>query len=106
MNKANSKTRVDFNHDDAGLVDEIAVRWKKICDEMGNEVDLLSTVMDIKAANGVNENPALDLGRLIGFSGFDFSHDLSGISYYRNRETGKLEGWFRPRCAISEAEPA
>jgi len=41
----------------------------------------------------------LDLDRLLKFSDLDFEHDIRGIHNNLNRNTGKLENCFLPRCA-------
>ena len=98
-----SPHEVEFNHDDTALVEDIAERWMGVCSQHGREVDPLSVLMDVEAANGVNGNPALDLGRLMAFDEFNFTHDMAGIERQLNRETGKVGGFFRPRCAKPEA---
>ena len=101
MSNNNNTSPVEFNDSDADLVEAIACRWAEwVKKRDGVKVDLISTQMDIEAANGVNGNAALDLYRLLEFDDFNFAHDMSGIERLMNRETGKLEGCFRPRCAL------
>lgn len=54
--------------------------------------------MDVTAchANGC----PLDLEKLLHADAFNFSHDVFGIARYINRNTGKLENCFVPRCAL------
>jgi hypothetical protein len=59
--------------------------------------DMLGMEMDITAAHA-NGCP-LDLGKLLNFGDGDFAHDISGIRYHIDRETGKLGDCFLPRCA-------
>lgn len=56
-------------------------------------------LMDLTAchANGC----PLDLKGLLEAPLLDFSHDIYGIRKHINRDTGKLEGCFTPRCALS-----
>lgn len=94
---------VEFNENDQMLVTQIVGRWRELVAKSTGEIpETLSIRMDITAANGVNGNPPLDLGRLMGFDDFNFAHDMAGIERHINRETGKIEGWFLPRCSISE----
>ena len=39
----------------------------------------------------------LNLKNFLNAKPFDFYHDLAGIVHYLDRETGKLEGLFRPK---------
>lgn len=61
-------------------------------------IDALSLIMDIDAVN--SNGCKLSLERLLTFPDFDFYHDVLGIQNNLNRETGKLENCFFPRCAI------
>jgi hypothetical protein len=98
---------VDFNHDDEMLVTQIAGRWIGLLNQHGKGgADPLSIRMDLMAANGVNGNNPLDLGKLMDFDDFNFAHDMSGISNCMNRETGKLENHFSPRCTDYKAKAA
>lgn len=55
-------------------------------------------LMDITAvhANGC----PLDLKKLLEYSDFDFSHDVTGIFINIDRSSGGLKNQFRPRCAL------
>ena len=64
--------------------------------------DWISVMMDLAAANGDNGNPPLDLDKLLAFDDFSFLHDVVGIVRHMNRETGKLDGRFMPRCVITD----
>ena len=60
--------------------------------------DHVSLEMDLKAthANGM----PLDFQKLFNAPVFDFVHDIVGIQRYLSRDTGMLESFFVPRCAI------
>ena len=53
--------------------------------------------MDILACH-LNGNP-IDLTALFNADDFNFIHDVCGISININRQTGKLENHFSPRCS-------
>lgn len=63
--------------------------------------DLITLEMDITAAhlNGCR----LDLGKLLAAPNFDFAHDVLGIQENIDRNTGKIENFFNPRCYDSGA---
>ena len=54
--------------------------------------------MDVTAVH-CNGCP-LDLEKLLAFDAFNFAHDINGIRRHLNRQTGKLEDFFLPRCAM------
>lgn len=64
--------------------------------------DQVNLSMDITAcyANGC----PLDLGKLLAFDDFNFAHDIFGIRRHLDRNTGKLNGFFSPRCAKPETK--
>ena len=78
----------DCSHEELMLLDEITDR------ALGDIK--LKMGMDIIAchANGCQ----LDLKKLLTFEDADFFHDINGISEHINRNTGKLENFFLPRC--------
>ena len=79
----------DYTLEDAKLFDEIADRAL---------VNIkLYLVMGIAACH-LNGCP-LDLKKLLTFEDDDFFHDIDGIIEHINRNTGKLENSFLPRCA-------
>ena len=89
---------IEFNHD--ARHEKLVNRWAGLCmDLQGISISKMSATLDLAAANGVNGNAELDLDRLAAFKDFDFMHDMSGIARHINRETGKLEDYFLPRCA-------
>lgn len=63
--------------------------------------DQLSTEMDVTAvhANGCK----LDLEALLTCKDEDFSHDVLEITQHVDRNTGRLNGLFTPRCAARAA---
>ena len=77
------------------LAHKIAIRAKEKNPE--NE-DVMSTEMDIVATH-IGGCP-LNMEKLLGFDDFNFFHDIFGIRKCLDRETGKLEGYFLPRCAV------
>ncbi len=50
-------------------------------------------------------NP-LDFERLLTFDDYSFMHDITGIDYSINRDTGKLGHLFSPRCTKFEGVEA
>lgn len=58
--------------------------------------------MDI-AATHLNGCP-LNLQKLHDFDDFNMVHDITGIVRHLDRSTGKLGGFFDPRCGLSAAE--
>ena len=54
-------------------------------------------MMDLDACHS-NGCP-LDFRKLLDFPAFDFAHDVVKIQRHINRETGKIDGIFHPRCA-------
>jgi hypothetical protein len=66
--------------------------------------DKRSLLMDLNACH-TNGCP-LDLAGLLTMPRLDFSHDIYGLRQHLNRETGKLEDFFVPRCAKADVEVA
>lgn len=60
------------------------------------QFDRTTISMDITAChcNGTK----LDLEKLLNFDDFNFNHDIFGINYHIDRNTGKLKNFFLPRC--------
>lgn len=84
---------------------------RKICERYEEETNAAkedrrykrgNLMMDLAACHG-NGNP-LDLAKLLTAPTFDFLHDISGISVYIDRGTGKLTQCFSPRCSVHEVE--
>ena len=59
---------------------------------------VMSICMDLAAADC---DIPMDLDRLLNADGFNFLHDVGGITRHINRTTGKLEDCFVPRYALS-----
>lgn len=59
--------------------------------------DISDLMMDLTAThcNGTQ----LDFEKLLLFDDFNFQHDIFGIQDHINRNTGKIEGGFLPRCS-------
>jgi hypothetical protein len=95
---------VKFSHKvKSSTIAAIGTRFGKWLNEQGVfdfDADAkLSLVMDLRAADGVNGNKKIDFERLLAADDFNFIHDVGGIQRHMNRETGKLENCFLPRCA-------
>lgn len=84
------------------LIKKIAARASVSYAKAGVDLDVGSLLMDLEATHS-NGCP-LDLVKFLAFPPFDFVHDISGITKHINRETGKLDGYFLPRCAKPEVE--
>ena len=97
-------TKIEWNDAiDLSLLAQIVGRWRDLVTEEDLPVPSpLSVRMNLQAANGVNGNPPLDLEKLMGFDDTDFWHDMAGIAGHMNRDTGKIEGPFRARCALAQ----
>lgn len=89
---------IDFSitKDEQKLVTKIARRAAKMAKEADIEYDQKTADMDICACH--KNGCPLDLKKLLAFPDADFGHDVFGIRKYINRETGKLERGFFPRC--------
>ena len=96
------KVRFDATEEEARLVGEIASRANKM-----QKLDCLSLQMDLIATHA-NGNP-MDFQKLLDADDFNFAHDVWGIMGHINRKTGKLMGFFIPRCSArkttQEANP-
>lgn len=57
-------------------------------------------VMDIAATHASGNR--LRLADLLAADDFNFAHDVFGIERHLNRNTGALEGFFRPRFSARE----
>lgn len=71
----------------------------KICDRFiekyGSKKKDLTMDLDATHSNCCS----LDFEKLLGFSEFDFYHDMFGIIRNLDRKTGKLRNCFLPRCS-------
>jgi len=97
----------DCSREDFDLIHKIADRAGAIYasqNPRASVVDkaryLRSTMMDVNAchANGC----PLMLKELLEAKGFDFTHDIQGITDHIDRRTGKLDGSVLPRYAKPE----
>jgi len=85
------------------------IKWSELTAEDGMKIhnivqraqklvrgNLMDIEMDVSACHLMCP---LDLGKLLVIDDFNFVHDVCGISQHINRETGKLEHCFVPRCS-------
>jgi hypothetical protein len=86
-----------ISKEDAEKVSQIV---KKALGEGQHSDTHMNLTMDITATH-LNGCP-LDLDKLLSFDGFNFTHDIAGISTHIDRNTGKLRNCFLPRCAKPE----
>lgn len=89
--------KFELKHGEKGRFDAVmkrAFRELKVRDKD----ERLSLSMDILAAHS-NGCP-LDFRRLLVADGFNFLHDICGISRHICRETGQLQNFFLPRFAL------
>lgn len=94
--------RMDASRSELKLIADIVSRLNDI---VGDEVplDRLSLMMDLEACH-CNGCP-LDLVSLLEAArDYDLVHDVMGIHRHLNRETGKLEDFFRPRYAARQED--
>lgn len=82
------------------IIHKIALRAMAMAESAGWKYELLDADMDITATH-VNGR-RLDLDKLIAADEFNFAHDVFGIRRHIDRETGKLQHCFLPRCAEKE----
>lgn len=85
---------------DAAVIKQIVDRAWQVSKDARAGVKKLDFMMDLTAAH-CNGCP-LDLDDLLHAPHFDFVHDVFGIYRHLNRETGKLEDCFVPRCAMRQ----
>lgn len=85
----------DFTAEEAEAVKAIIARAAAMEKAAHRRLDRLSLNMDLSAAHAA---VGLDLARLAAFPDFDFAHDVYGIMRHMDRTTGKLGGYFLPRC--------
>lgn len=76
----------------------LADRAVKLAEKHGVDyIDYSTAQMDLLACH-CNGMP-LDLDKLASADDFNFAHDVFGIARHINRETGKIERFFVPRCS-------
>lgn len=78
-------------------IDLIVERTLQIAKRHGGVYDIQDCRMDITACH-CNGCP-LDLGKLLNADDFNFAHDVFGIRDHIDRRTGKMTGYFLPRCS-------
>ena len=81
---------------DAAIIHKIAVRANNVAKDIGFKYPVQDAAMDITAVHA-NGNP-LRLQRLLDADKFNFAHDIAGIRNCLDRDTGKLNNCFEPRC--------
>ncbi len=89
----NTMVNFDVTSSDRQLISKIAERAIKTV--FYTSYTGLEVMMDVSAVH-CNGNP-LNLKELLKADDFNFAHDILGIYKHLNRETGKLENFFRPR---------
>ena len=82
------------NKEEDALIDKILARTK----QEGIRLFPLDIQMSLIATH--SNGCTLDFNWLLNADRSDFIHDICGIEAHLNRNTGKLEGWFAPHCAI------
>lgn len=87
---------------DAALIALIAQRACNVRAWANRGIDKLDLELTITAVH-LNDC-ALDLQQLLEFEQFDFTYDILGMLRHIDRETGKLNDSFLPRCAKPENE--
>jgi hypothetical protein len=87
---------INFNatKEETALIVKILERAEK---EENNNIIHMDSMMDIEACHS-NGTP-LNLQKFLDFDDFNFNHDFYGIRNHINRNTGKLENCFLPRCS-------
>ena len=80
--------------------------WDVVCKVMDKASALFPNykriTMGLDLLNA-HDDVGIDFSRLLAFDNMDFIHDIMGIRNNMNRETGKLENCFLPRCAKTGA---
>lgn len=90
------KVSFKVTKDERLLVLQAAKRAQRMMDLNADQTTDIA--MDLCACHA-NGNP-LDFEKLVRFDDFSFAHDIAGIARHINRDTGKLERNFLPRCSI------
>lgn len=79
------------------LIRLIVERARPIFESQGVPFNVQDRMMDLSAVHS-NGCP-LDFEKFLAFDDFNFNHDFVGIFNCLNRETGRLERFFLPRCS-------
>lgn len=90
---------VAWSDDDELAVARILDRAKRMREDVGLDMDVLSLRMDLCATCA---KVALDIHALAEADDFNFEHDVFGIMANMNRKTGNLMNCFFPRFARCE----
>lgn len=80
----------------------LAVKACERFEALGYRSDRTTMLMDLTAADGCNGNMRIDWLKLLDAPAMDFVHDVAGIQRHINRETGRIEDCFVPRCVAHE----
>lgn len=88
------RIRFDVTKTERALIQALAARAKLLLPRPKR--DMLDWIMDFTATH-CNGCP-MNFEKLLAADDFNFIHDASGICRHLNRENGKLEGNFLPRC--------
>lgn len=86
-----------LNKAESELMKKIVDRAEKVFS--GRE--RIDIYMDITACH-CNGSP-LDLKKLLVADDFNFIHDVAGIGWHIDKNTGKLNGRFLPRCSLPQS---
>lgn len=85
------------DHHDAAILKKIVTRVKSEYAKYSMPFERMEVHMDILACH-LNGMP-LDLQHLLDADTLTFAHDIGGIRKNLNRQNGKIENHFVPRCA-------
>lgn len=79
---------------------------KEFYEKIKKVVDRYATLVYIESGGRITLNMDIEntltekeIDRLLNFDNENFKHDVFGIIYYIDRDTGKLKNCFVPRCA-------
>ena len=92
----------DTDRESGRVIEAIARRAVLMAHKAGIDYDFQSACMDITATHC--SGCPLRLGELLSADDFNFGHDVLGIYRHLNRDTGKLERFFRPRFSARIAK--
>jgi hypothetical protein len=82
------------------IIAAIARRAHFMARRSGVRYEVQDAMMDVTATH--SNGCRLDLQKLHDAPDFDFAHDAFGIRQHLDRDTGKLQHCFLPRCAARE----
>lgn len=87
----------DCTKEEYAIIDKIVKRVAGIYKSQGHRLDRLSAQMDLSCVH--SGCCPLRLDDILAADDFNICHDVFGIAKHLNRETGELDGHFRPRFA-------